>query len=255
MKNNRNRRFLVLANIIFYILVLLVNYLANAIPINGKTTGEISAQYPILITPAPYAFAIWGLIYTLLGCFIIYQALPKTSQKPSLQKIGWWFVLSCIFNITWILVWHFEKIGLSVLVMICLLTSLIIIYRRVRFTDASISIVEKICVQIPFSIYLGWISIATIVNISVFLYDVEWSGWGISEVVWSLIMLLFAIILCIIVSYPYKDVGYVLVYIWAFIAIAIKQNDIIIIKIAAYSMIVLLLIYIFKLVYNKSNQH
>ncbi|WP_169086988.1 tryptophan-rich sensory protein [Paenibacillus sp. PL91] len=121
-------------NVIGLAAVLAVNGLAQWLPINGKTTGELSAKYPLLITPAPYAFSIWSIIYLLLIGFVAYQLRPQAANSKALQSIGPWFPISCLLNVAWILVWHYEKLTASVFVMLGLLLSLIAIYTAVRRT-------------------------------------------------------------------------------------------------------------------------
>jgi translocator protein len=109
---------------------LLVNWLANALPINGITTGEVSDSYPVLFTPAGYVFAIWGVIYLLLLGYVIYQALPAQRENPLLQKIAPWFILNTLANTVWIFFWHYQLIPITVLLMLGVLIPLIVIYRH-----------------------------------------------------------------------------------------------------------------------------
>lgn len=215
-----------IANLIFYILTVLVNVLANAIPINGKTTGEIAASYPNLFTPAPFTFAIWGVIYVSLGLFIVYQLgiFSKHNDKHlrTVSRIGCLFVISCIANIFWILSWHYELISLSLVIMITLLTSLIMIYIRINQNRLSIT-KEKIFVNIPFSIYLAWITIATIANVTVFLVSINWNGFGIPPQIWTIGVLILALIITLDFLLKKKDVFYSLVVEWALFGILAKH--------------------------------
>lgn len=187
------RQYLWLFSIVAYVGMVTVNILADRIPIGGRTTGEVSAMYPTLVTPAAYAFAIWGLIYTLLAGFVIVQALPRFRDNRQFQAIAPWFILQSVFNSVWIVYWHNLKLVSSVWIMLALLVTLIVIYHLTRqIRKGSVSRVVRFWVQIPFSVYLAWISVATILNISVTLTAYDWNGWGISEVIWASFVLVLA---------------------------------------------------------------
>ena len=109
-----------------------VNALANILPINGVTTGELSDAYPSLFTPAGYVFGIWGLIYLLLVIFVVYQARDAQQHNLRLDALGYAFVVSCVFNIGWIFAWHYGQILLSTLFMLGILASLVVCYERLK---------------------------------------------------------------------------------------------------------------------------
>lgn len=183
-------------NLIFFIAMVIVNILANTIPLGGNTTGDVSANYPTLFTPAPYTFSIWGVIYIMMGIFVVYTSLIFPSAKSAFaarNHVGIFFILSCMFNIAWIFTWHYQKFALSVLCIIGLLLMLIII--NIRFKVYSdIPVMERICVY-GFQIYLGWICAATIANIGVLLKKINWTGFGLSDQLWTIIVLLITCIL------------------------------------------------------------
>ncbi|MBM7566913.1 tryptophan-rich sensory protein [Paenibacillus sacheonensis] len=213
-----------LANLIGLAAVIAVNALAEWLPIGGKTTKELSDQNPVLVTPAGYAFSIWSLIYLLLVGFVIYQLLPAGRSRASVSRIGPWFMISCLLNIGWILTWHYEYVTSSGFVMLALLIVQIIIYLRVRTASSYPTAGERWLVRLPFSLYLGWISVATIVNIAVVLHHEGWKGFGLSDVTWTVIVLSFAIVLALAVDWSFRDAIYALVFVWAFVAIAAKQD-------------------------------
>jgi translocator protein len=174
-------KFRQVLNVLAFILVVAVNGLANSLPINNQTTGAVSDKYPVLFTPAGYVFSIWGLIYLGLLAFVIYQALPGQRNNPRLERVGYWFFWSCIFNSIWIFLWHYELMLWSVLVMGGLLVSLIMVYLRLETGRSRVAAVEMFLARLPFSIYLGWISVATIANVSVLLFTLGWDGIGLVE--------------------------------------------------------------------------
>ena len=220
-----NSRFLQVANIGSFLLTIIVNILANALPLNGRTTGEISDLYPSLITPANYTFSIWGVIYALLLVFIVYQALPKNREKNFLSRIGYLFALSNIVNVIWIFLWHYDQIILSIIPMFVLLGSLIAIYLRLQIGKSNVPLKERLCVHLPFSVYLGWITVAPIANVASALVSINWDGWGISDVNWAIIVIIIALIITLAVIFTRKDIGYSLVIIWALAGIAVKQME------------------------------
>jgi len=164
------KRLLPVINVVAMIIALSVNGLANALPLNGKNTGVISDQFRVYFVPAGYVFAIWGVIYIGWIAFAVYQALPAQRNNPRLARIGWLFAANCVANAAWLFTWHYELLPLSVVAMLALLLSLIGIYIRLNIGRARVTTIEKWCVDVPFSIYLGWISVATIANITDLLY-------------------------------------------------------------------------------------
>lgn len=212
-------------NVLAVALTLTFNGLANALPLNGKTTGEISDRFDVLFVPAGYVFSIWGLIYIGLVAFAIYQALPAQRENPRLRRIGYWFALSSMANTAWLFFWHYEVFLGTIIVMLVLLLSLIMIYLRLDIGRQRVSRLEQWCVNIPFSIYLGWISVATIANVADVLYFYDWNGWGIAPEIWAVIMLVVGLVLAAAMSYLRRDMAYQLVLIWAFIGIAVKQAN------------------------------
>jgi hypothetical protein len=211
----------IVANILAYVAVLVVNYLSNALPINGRTAQEISDSFPSFFTPAGYTFAIWGLIYTALLGFIIYQALPANSDRPFQKQIGWLFVLSSLLNISWLFSFHYGLYGLSVVLMLGLLATLIAIYLRLNIgrPDPSLSTAEKLLVQAPFSLYIGWITVATIANIATFFVSIGWEGFGIAGPTWSAVMISVAVIVAGILLVNRRNLTYAGVLVWALFGI------------------------------------
>lgn len=210
-------------NILAVIATLAVNALANIIKFNGQTTGGVSDKFQVYFVPAGYVFAIWGVIYMGLIAFAIFQVLPSQRDNPRLGRIGYLFALSCTANILWLFCWHYEQFPLTLILMLVLLLSLIVIYLRLEIGHVSVSGIEKWMLHLPFSIYLGWISVATIANVTDLLDYLHWTGWGISAVAWAVIMLLTGVIISALMSFLRGDVAYLLVIIWAFIGIAVKQ--------------------------------
>lgn len=198
---------------------LLLNYLANALPIGGRNTGQISDSLPTLLTPAAYVFSIWGVIYLGLVAYAVVQALPKQSSNAKLLSIAPWFIASSVFNGVWILAWQYGVLGLSVLFMFGLLGSLIGIYIRLNpQTDGDWWIVRQ-----TFSVYLGWIIVATIVNVSAALVGWAWNGGGVSADVWAVLLIAIALVLGFAFVRLAGDTTISLVLIWALIGIAAKQ--------------------------------
>ncbi|MFO7923730.1 MAG: tryptophan-rich sensory protein [Bacteroidales bacterium] len=203
-----------IVNVAAFAIMVFMNYLANALPLGGKTTGELSAQYPNLFVPAGITFSIWGIIYLLLLGFCMLQFMAQ--NKAMVNAIGWLFALSCVLNSLWIVAWHNEKLILSMIVMLLLLATLIIINQRIASFAGSIS-------KAAFGIYLGWICIATIANATALLVAVNWSGWGISDEVWTVIMVVAGAVITALIIKNYRNPFTGLAVIWALTGIMIAR--------------------------------
>jgi len=223
MSSSRGLVFLVGANAAAYLATVVTNTLANVAALGGRTTGEISDAYPTLVAPSGYVFSIWGVIYVLLLAFVIFQALTRNRDKPFLRRVGGLFVLSCVANVSWLFLWHYLQIVLSTVVMFVLLGALIAIYLRLGIGKSDVALREKLLVHLPFSVYLGWITVASITNVAAALTAVGWDGWGLSSVIWTDLVIIVALIITLAVVVTRRDIGYGLVIIWALIGIVVKQ--------------------------------
>jgi benzodiazapine receptor len=220
-----NHTFMKWLNVAAFVLTVLVNGLAGSTSIlGGKNTAQISDANPTLITPAGYVFSIWGIIYILLGIFAVFQAWPRHEQNDLQRRVGPWFVLSSLLNIAWLFLWQFEVLSLSVVLMFLLLATLILIYSRLGIGKSAVALREKLAVHVPFSVYLGWITIASIANVAVTLVSVGWDGLGISEETWAILIIVVAVLVALLVIATRTDVAYGLVIIWALAGIAVQQS-------------------------------
>ena len=213
-------------NVVAFIIMVIVNGLAGSTTlIGGKNTAEVSDAYPTLVTPAGYVFAIWGVIYILLGVFCYSQTASRPEVREYRNKIGWLFVLSCAANVSWLFLWQYVYLIASVPVMFLLLASLIAIYLRLDIGRSVATLREKISFHIPFSVYLGWITIATIANISVALVSIGWDGLGLNPQTWASVVVIVALIITLLVLATRRDVAYSLVIIWALVGISVNQSS------------------------------
>jgi len=219
------KRLLRYINLLFVFITISVNGLANALPLNGLNTGEISDRFKVFFVPAGYVFSIWGIIYLGLIAFGIFQILPSQKDNARLDRIGGWFIMSCFANIIWLFLWHYEQFPLTLLAMVVLLISLIMVYLKLGIGKEKVSVTEQWFVRIPFSIYLGWVSVATVANVTSLLYYLKWGGFGLNPQLWAVIMLVVAVVLAFLMSLSRYDMAYPAVFIWAFIGIAIKQSS------------------------------
>ena len=223
----RHKLFIPILNLIGFLGMVIVNGLANALPINNKTTGELSDQYPNLFVPEGFTFSIWGLIYLLLGVFVVYQliiVIRKGKQESSfVEKIGLLFFASCIANIGWVFAWHHEIVSLSLVLMLLLLGCLITIYLRLDIGKSGFSASERYLVRLPFSVYLGWITIATIANVTALLVDINWNTFGLGQQFWAVAVIAVGIAIALSILFTRKDIFYCLVVDWALLGILIKR--------------------------------
>lgn len=196
-----------------------VNVLATFPIINGKTTQAVSDAYPNLFTPVGSTFSIWGIIYLALLIFALLQLgtdAKYTNEKgiQSLAKIRLVYTLSCLFNIIWLFLWQYELIPATVLFMLGLLLCLILIMLTIKKTD--VHGVLGFFLRIAFGLYLGWITVATIANITVFLVSIGWEGGGIAPQWWMVGILIVAALIGCSTLFVFKNTAYGLVLLWAF---------------------------------------
>ncbi len=216
-------KLLRILNLLFFLGMITVNALANILPINGMNTGEISDFYPNLFTPTALTFSVWGVIYLLLAVFILFQFGlfgGKESETLIAKKIGVWFIISCAANLCWILAWHNLKIVLSVGLMVVLLFSLIVIVTKLGRSENK---KERFFIRLPFFVYFGWITVATIANVTALFVSLGWSGFGLTEADWTVMMLVIGTLIASGVILRFKTVSYGLVIIWAYTGILIKH--------------------------------
>ena len=183
MTNSQSRLPLSIANLVGFVVVVVVNALATTIPLGGMTTGQLSDLYPNLFVPSGLTFSIWGIIYLLLGIYVVYGVVFSSKKsEPSnsfMDKVGILFLISCIANAGWIFSWQYRVLPLSLVCMLILLLSLIFMYPRLNVGKSNARSSEKYMVHLPMSIYLGWISIATIANVTALLVYYKWDRFGI----------------------------------------------------------------------------
>lgn len=206
-----------------WVAMIAVNAAANAIPINGVNTGEVSDRFDIYFVPAGYVFSIWGVIYLGLLGYAVYQALPAQAANPRLRSIAGLFILSAAANIAWIFLWHYLLFPLTLVAMLVLLFSLIGIHLRLHRGDGPVTKGEQWLVRLPFSVYLGWVSVATIANVSQVLFYLDWNGFGISPEAWAVSLLIVGVILAGLMAFIERAPAYVAVFVWAYAGIGVAQ--------------------------------
>lgn len=225
MIKNKSMNLVPLFTIVTYVVMIIVNVMANALPINGQNTGDVSDAYINLFAPAPVTFSIWGLIYLLLLGYIVYQMMHYKSYKAErdniLIKTGLIFSVSSIANTIWIFAWHYNNILLSLSLMIVILSCLIVI--NILLRNREFDIYQNIFIKLPFNVYLGWITVATIANVTTFLVSIEWNRLGISDYIWTIIIVMVGGVIGHLAMVYYRSIAYGLVVIWAYAGIGIKH--------------------------------
>ncbi len=220
-----------------------VNVVSNIFPLNGLNIGAISNTLfkDVLVIPANYAFVIWGLIYLGLFALGIYQFLPNQKQDADLRKTGYLLVIASGFQSIWVYLFLSRLFAFSVVAMFGILIPLMVIYHVLGIGKKRVSRTKKLCLHHPISIYLGWITVATVVNVACALYFQGWNGWGINNQVWTMIMLVIATTIASVITIRYKDIAYTGVTVWALIAIAIKHSNIELLRNGSIFLVVILI--------------
>lgn len=221
------KKTLQILNGIAFVSVIIINYISNIGIIDGKTIGSVSNNIQSLFTPAGYAFSIWGLIYLLLFGFIIYQGrslFKKNINDDFINKTGIWFIVSCIANSIWVFLWIYEYTGLSCIFIFLLLFSLLKIVLNNNMQLQKVSISKFIFLHLPFVIYSGWVTVASVANVSSYLTKISWSGFGFSDEFWTITMIIIAVIINTIVVYSRKMYAFALVGAWALAAIGVANE-------------------------------
>jgi benzodiazapine receptor len=238
-------------NILTFLATLVVNYLAVNLPLNNLTTKEVADRFNVYFVPSAYVFSIWGLIYLGLIGFTIFSSLPKNRDNPLLAKISPWFAVSNLANALWLVSFQYLQFGLAMAVMLVLLFSLIRIFLKLDIGKTSVTTAENWLVNIPFSLYLGWITVATIANATQLLYFINWNGFGIAPEIWFVIVLLVAVIISAFMSLTRRNVPHALVLVWAFAGIAVKFPKVLLVNISSWAaagaiLLILLFAYLSK---------
>ncbi len=209
--------------IIVTIITLTINSLATTLPLNNKTTAELSDSFLVRFVPAGYVFSVWGIIYTGLIAYTVWQALPKNRENARMRSIGWWFVLGSVANTLWLVFWHYQHVAITLPIMLVLLGTLI--YTVIVFKKIPASrLAERICVDVPFSIYLGWISVATVVNATVVLFDNGLKPADDVAILTAVGLVVVAVLLAVSQRVLRRDTAYGMVIAWALYGVGVKQG-------------------------------
>lgn len=213
-------------NGVAFVSTVFINYLSNTGKINNTTIGEVSGSLNTLFTPAGYAFSIWGIIYLLVFGFIIYQGrslFTKVREDDFILKTGWWFIVSCLANSAWVLCWLYGYTGLSLVCMFLLLFALlkIVVNNRMELWDAPLSVIAFL--WWPFVVYSGWVTVASIANVSAYLVKTGWGQFGLPDSFWTVLMIVIAGLLNLLVTWTRNMREFALVGVWALVAIAIAN--------------------------------
>ncbi len=183
-------------------------------------------MYPVLITPESYVFSIWGVIYLLLIAFVIYQALPNYRENEYVKGVGILFAVTSLFNVLWLFVWHYLQIGLSMIMILALLITLIVINNKLKSLSGEQGLLDWLLIRLPFSIYLAWVAVANLANFNILLNDWGILGTeGIGATIFTIIMILLGAAVALYVFYRWRMVMFPLVFTWAFIGIGVRHTD------------------------------
>jgi hypothetical protein len=213
------------ATVLAFLLTMAVNTAANALPINGQMTKDISDRFEVFVIPAGYVFAIWGLIYVLLGAFTTWQALPRNREDAALRRLGYLPALSGILNSVWIVLFHYEAFGAALAVIVGLLATLVAIHLRLWEHRDAMHGTPFWTVRAPWSVYLGWLTVATIANTAQALAFSGFTGFGIEPALIAAVVLATGVVIASTFVLRFRDAAYGLVIVWAYAGVAVKEAD------------------------------
>jgi hypothetical protein len=225
---SRKNKLIAILNIAAFLVVIITNWLAVSLPLNGKNTGQLSDQYPNKFTPAGFTFSIWGVIYLFLAGFAIYQAIAlfrRQLVEKKIKLISPLFVVNCLANAAWLFAWHYEQVALSVVIMLVMLVTLILIHNRLQLALPLQPFSQKLWLDIPFSLYLGWISVAAIANITALLVSFSIEPFDIPATMWTVIMVSIATALAMFMIWRKRNYVFALVVCWALYGIIAKRQE------------------------------
>ena len=239
--------------VLAFLFTVMVNVAANAVPINGQMTRAISDRFDIFVTPAGYVFAIWGVIYLLLGAFTTWQALPRNRGDATLRRVGYLPALSGVLNSIWLVLFHYEAFAAALGVIVMLLATLIAIHLRLWEHRAELRGTAYWTVRAPWSVYLGWITVATIANTTQTLSFAGFDGFGIEPALIAAVVLTVGIAIASTFVWRFSDAAYGLVIVWAYAGVAVKESDTLVVAgTAAAGAVIVALLVVVSLVRNRA---
>ncbi len=244
LQQDRFRQFLTLVAILA---AFGTNVASNLVPVGGETIGKIANTKfkDVLIIPANYAFAIWGLIYVGLIGFGIYQARPAWAQNLYLRRAGYFVVLAMVAQIAWVYIFLYRYFAWSLLAMVVILLATIAAYLRMGIGIRRAIRQERWWLQAPISLYMGWISVATVVNVAIALHDAGWHAEGMTATIWTIVMAVASTAISAILRWRRHDNVYPAVTVWALVAIAIGNLNTSAIAFSAGGLAIALILWIF----------
>lgn len=225
-----------------FVVMVALNGLANALPLNGVTTGVLSDEIPNLFVPAGLTFAVWGLIYALLlgyATAVLSAAFGKEASPRWAAADGWIFSLNAILNAAWIVAWHWRMVGLSLAIMLGVLGTLIVLMERIHRADMIKPLIasnglkaariggselREFFLRVPILVYLGWICVATIANVTAFLVTIGWDGFGLPPSAWTVVMIAAGAVVALLLALARGAVSSALVVVWAYAGIVLKRS-------------------------------
>jgi hypothetical protein len=211
--------------VLAFLLVMTVNTAANALPLNGQMTKDISDRFSVFVIPAGYVFAIWGLIYVLLGAFTTWQALPRNREDSALRSLGYLPALSAVLNCVWLVLFHYNQFTAALVVIVAFLATLVAIHLRLWAHRDEMHGTPYWTVRAPWSVYLGWVTVATIANTAQTLSFAGFTGFGLEPALIAAVALAVGIAIAATFVTRFRDVAYGLVIVWAYVGVAVKEAD------------------------------
>ncbi|MBL8968880.1 MAG: hypothetical protein JNG85_17890 [Spirochaetaceae bacterium] len=227
-------------SVIGFLAVVTANALANALPLNGVGTGTLSDEIPNLFVPAGPTFSIWGLIYLLLAGYavaVIAETFGRRNGAAWKRRDGLFFIVNAAANVAWIFAWHWRQVPLSLGLMLVILGTLIALEERIAPRLAAGGTLaasggggrprlRRFFLSVPIRVYLGWILVATIANVTAVLVKLDWKGFGLYPAIWTILVIAAGLALALFYALGRRAVATPLVVVWAYAGIVIKRTGI-----------------------------
>lgn len=206
-----------------FLALLSFSVLSVTLPLGGRALPELAALTENVFSPARFVHAVWLVILSGLGAFVLYQFLPSQGRIPGRRRASLLFSVACLLNVAWLTAWHFQWTGLSVAIMGALLVCVFLIYLQVTARSAEATLARRLMSVLPFRLYLGWLLMTTLFNVSAAFSGGAPAPAGLSATAWAFSLFGVTFGLGLLFLFLKNDLFVNLMLIWGLIGVAAGQ--------------------------------